>query len=119
MTELKCKNCGAALVPSSPRIFKCEYCGTLYRSERKEDDVHYVQISPAKTVTLGSQISVSDETVHFVPPDKVAEFTMRELTHNLAKALAPYIKVETMHSPHEMTQIIRGTIRVVEPDFRF
>jgi len=118
MKALECKNCGGRI---NPKTLQCEYCGTQYREEFADSPIRplVIQSQPADIKVLATQVSVSDEMIHRVPPERIAEFTMEDITRGLAEALAPFVKVETMYDPRMMTQIIRGSIRVVEPDFRF
>ena len=41
------------------------------------------------------------------------------LGHELAKGLAGFMKIETREDPYLRATIIRGTVRVVPPDFMF
>lgn len=118
MKALICKNCGGSI---NSKTLQCEYCGTQYWEELREDSIRHIvfKSSPADIKVLAARVSVSEDMMHNVPPEKIAEFTMKDITRRLAEALAPYIKLETERDPERMTQIIRGTVRVVEPDFRF
>ena len=118
--ELKCRNCGGAL---DSRTLKCPYCGSQYerKNEHMGDMVRtvYIQTCPAPIVPLAYQMRVPDEAMQHYPQEEMARMCMDEMTHALAKALVPYVKIETQRDLCSMDQIIRGTIRVVEPDFRF
>lgn len=116
LEELKCINCGA---PLDQATLKCEYCGSQFAKKEERGLIHYVQTCPAQVATLGAQVGISDETMRYMPADQVSDFTIRELKYKLAEALMPYMKIETHRDPCTMTQMVRGTIRVVEPDFRF
>ena len=118
--ELKCRNCGGAL---DPKTLKCPYCGSQYerKNEHMGDMVRpvYIQTCPAQLTPLQYQMRVSDEAMRYYPQEEMARICMEEITHELAKALVPYVKIETQRDLCNMQQIIRGTVRVVEPDFRF
>lgn len=116
LSELVCTHCGAAL---NPNTLKCEYCGTQY--ERRRDEFCNTQIIlkyPSHIQKLCGEIAIPDHIMG-ISAETAAEYSMKELTHRLAEALAPYMKVETMRDPYTRTQIIRGSVRVVDPDFRF
>ena len=120
MTELKCKNCGASLHGDKYEHFvKCEYCGSEYEMHNEFGKVYYIETCRAKVECLGCQIRVDDEMLLHMPPDEVSNYAIKRLTRSLAEELAQYMKIETERDPMTMTQIIRGTIRVVKPDFRF
>ena len=115
METMTCKNCGAPLNDD----LKCEYCGTQYRREMKEDSMLYIQTCPAEIATLCTQITVADEELNRCPDDYLAERCLKEMTYAIAKQLVPFMDVAITTDPRMMTKIIRGRIRVVEPDFRF
>ena len=114
--ELKCKNCNGAL---NPKTLKCEYCGSQYREKNDNGKITYFQTVPAKTEVLRAQVSVPDRMMRSVDTDTISKYTLEEISCLLAKELMKYAKIETMYEPLTMTQIISGTVRVVEPDFRF
>lgn len=116
LEKLQCKNCGGTINPST---LKCEYCGTQYAKKTENSITHYIQTCPAKIHTLASKTVIADELLIAVPQEHAAEFAMKQITLELAKALTPFIKLEVEQNPFDRTQIIRGAVRVVEPDFRF
>lgn len=116
LEELKCVNCGA---PLDLLTLKCEYCGSQFAKKEERGLIHYVQTCPAQVATLSAQVNISDEAMRYGSADQISEFAVRQLTRNLAEALMPYMKIETYRDLYTMTQMVRGTIRVVEPDFRF
>lgn len=114
--ELRCENCGGQL---DPKTLKCPYCGSQYERENHGEQTIYIQTCPAKLVPLRYQMEVPTETLSRIDPNYFSEHCMREMTHKLAEALVPYIKIETEKDPFTMQQIIRGSVRIAEPDFRF
>ena len=118
MKALVCENCGGKI---NPNTLQCEYCGTQYKEEFKDGAIQHivVQSCPAEIKVLATRVSVSEEMMYRMPPERIAEFTMKDITRSLAEALAPFVKLETERDPMARTQVIRGTVRVVEPDFRF
>lgn len=113
---LQCQNCGGTLNSS----YKCEYCGTQYERKVERGVMHYIQTCPAQIQTLSSQVEIDEDLLCNIPQDRVAEYAIREMINALAEALVPYVKLETEKGiSFKRTQIIRGTVRVVEPDFRF
>lgn len=116
LRELRCKNCGGAI---EQRTLKCRYCGSQYVREDGTRRTIYIQSGPPSAVPLCYAMRVSDEYPKHVTREQFEEICMKEITHELAKALVPYIKIETTRDFVNMEQIIKGTVRVVEPDFRF
>ena len=116
LEALRCKYCNGHI---DPHTLMCEYCGTQYREENRLGEVHYIQTCPAPIQVLRSQVVMTDEAIRHTSPEHMSEYAIKVLSRNLADALAEHMKVETYYEPGTMTQIIRGTVRVVEPDFRF
>lgn len=111
-----CPNCGAPIDGSG----KCSYCGTVYR---KENNV-YIEVEHPKVKVIASDVVWDRNTIKaFVESgneDAFSKMTLDKLANELAKGLAGYMKLEMKHPDfaHDC-QIIRGSIRVVPPDFRF
>lgn len=116
LIELRCKNCNGAL---DPKTLKCPYCGSQYERENKNGVIHYIESVPPNVVTLGAKVCFERYMLHSMGEERASEVTMRQMTHALAEALAPYIELETHIDPLNMTQVVRGRIRVLEPDYRF
>ena len=118
MKALICKNCGGSI---NSKTLQCEYCGTQYQRDFADTQVQRLVVESYRSdvKVLGAEVKVSDFMMRDLPREKIAEISMKEITRSLAEALAPYIELETERDPERMTQIIRGTVRVVEPDFRF
>jgi predicted amidophosphoribosyltransferase len=116
LEELRCTHCDA---PLNPKTLKCEYCGSQYERKQEAGMTHYIQTCPAQIQTIASEIRVSRECMTNIPEPIIADKATMRLTRNLAEVLADYMKVETRMDWETNTQIIRGTVRVVEPDFRF
>ena len=117
MQALICKNCGATL---NPHTLKCEYCGTQYRRECG-DGVIRVESYQRDVAVLRSRVSIEDFILRRSDIDKTAVLnaTRKDLTYRIAEALEPYIDIETHYEPRTMTHTVIGTIRVLEPDFKF
>lgn len=117
LVELRCNNCGAAL---DPKTLKCSYCGSQYERKNQGAFTHYIQTCPASTQVLRAKARIPDLAIMCGgDPEELAEHARRKIVHSLAEALTPYIKFDTMRDPLTQSQIIGGTIRVIEPDFRF
>ena len=112
MKELKCKNCGAPLRPDG----KCEYCGSVFIP----DGFGHVQIvHDPRAQVLSAQMEVPFEARHYMRKEDISAYSIRELTHQLAEGLAAYMRLDVMEDPCRMATIVRGTVRVVPPGYRF
>lgn len=120
--ELKCKNCGASLTKIENGFeinYKCEYCGTLYNTENKNNVIQFTTINSPPSQTLSSCIRISDWTKENNNIEDISQFTIEQLSMSLAKGLAAYMRIDTEKDPFEKATIIRGTVRVIPPDFRY
>ena len=122
--QMQCKSCGAHLKRRGSGDWICEYCGAVYRvNESYPAEVRFVEVQRAPTKTIVAQVRYPDEIAIHVSEEALAERTIQELTTELAKGLAPYMKVmvskDYRGGPFGTETIVRGTVRVVPPDFRF
>lgn len=116
LIELKCKNCNGALDPDT---LKCPYCGTQYKEEKGSGITHYVQTCPPSITPLHYQMRIDESMMGRIPPEKMSEIVLKEITSALAHELIPFVEIESERDIFTMKRIIRGTVRVVDPDFRF
>ena len=127
---INCKNCGAPLDGSG----KCPYCGSVYRVEAGQAcRPMVVEVHSFPVKVLGCEVRIDrrchPEVCHFadnqaipgelVGDDGVVELTLERMRHQLADGLMGMIKVTSHMEPGSEIQVIRGTVRVVPPDFRF
>lgn len=124
MEEMKCKSCGAPLKRRGSGEWICEYCGAVYRvDESYPAEVRFVEVQQARAQTLQVKVSYPDEIALQIGEQALAERTIQDLTYELAKGLAPYMKVmvskDYRGGQFGTETIVRGSVRVVPPDFRF
>ena len=118
MQKIVCECCGGKINPSN---LTCEYCGTRYqiRNEFGTNTVHIIRNSHPSVIPLRTKMEFDSSHMSHIPPEQLAEISMQDITHRLAEALAPYVEIETYRDLYTYRQIVQGTIRVVEPNFRF
>lgn len=118
MKALECKNCGGRI---NPTTLVCEYCGTQYQRDFADVPVQRLVVESYRpeVKALMAQVEVSEFALRDIPPERIAEFTIKDIARSLADALVPYIELETLRRPDLATQIIKGRVRVIEPHFRF
>ena len=120
MEQMQCKSCGAHLKKRSFGEWVCEYCGAVFRvDESTPGEIRYIEARQAPTMTLAAQVRYPDEIAIHVSEEALAERTIKDLTDELAKGLAPFMKVMVNKDYLHGETIVRGTVRVVPPDFRF
>lgn len=112
--KLTCENCGGAIDRAS---MKCPYCGTQY--ERKHDGitVNYVVNRPG-VHTLRAEIRMNHAMVAN-DPERATEYALDRLRQEVADGLLAYMKISTSKDFCDMSEIIRGEVRVIDPTFTY
>lgn len=120
--QRKCTSCGAPLViEGSPQFkrWRCEYCGAVYVNKGERDHYHFVEVCPAPVCRLYAEKRIPHYIREGINADDISNYTIEELTHQLAEGLAACMKVDVREDPTMKATIIRGEVRVIPPDFRF
>lgn len=113
MMVTNCPNCGAVLKNN-----RCEYCGAVFNTETKDDLIKFIPIhKPCKVFRAGFEIP--HEMISSLGEEETSKLTINELARSLADAIAPMMDLRTEYDPAHNSQHIVGTIRVIEPDYRF
>lgn len=116
MKNLKCECCGAQL-SIDYEGYICDYCGSKYKTDN--NGVIRIETYQNPVRTLITKTYVSDDVVKDIGEEKAAEYSIKNLTSNLAESLASMLTIEKEYDPQCMRHIITAKIRVVEPDYRF
>ena len=118
MKNLKCECCGAPLKidPYFDNYF-CDYCGSKYKADN--EGVIRIETYQNPVRTLIAKTCVTDDVTKYIGEEKAAEYSIKNLTRNLAESLAPMLTIEKEYDPQCMRHIITAKVRVVEPDYRF
>ena len=115
---MKCECCGAPLkINPYFNNYICDYCGSKYKADN--EGVIRIETYQNPVRTLISKTYVSDDAVKGIGEEKAAEYSIKNLSRNLAESLAPMLTIEKEYDPQYMRHIITAKIRVVEPDYRF
>ena len=106
-----CKQCGGAI---NVQKMRCEYCGTAYRDESLRR-VEFVMSKPGEA-RIRSEVLVPTEMIRNAP-EHARDYASSKLREQIADGLLAYMKIETRYDYRDNVEIIRGTVRVVEPEF--
>ena len=121
MKNLKCECCGAPLKinPYNPYFdnYFCDYCGSKYKANN--EGVIRIETYQNPVRTLMAKMYMTDDAVKGIGEEKAAEYSIKNLSSNLAESLAPMLTIEKEYDPQYMRHIITAKVRVVEPDYRF
>lgn len=117
VTQLVCKACGAPL----ERDGHCAYCGSRYHIEGGSRPL-LVEVEHPQVRRVVAKCRVSDDLIHagtVADSERLGEMTRDRIVQELARSLTSAIKFTSEHDPIERCVLVRGELRVVEPDFRF
>lgn len=115
MEQLICKSCGAPLRADG----KCEYCGAIYRFANNTMQTVAIEICHPEVVPLTATACIHRDLLYADDVRRISEHAIESVKRKLVDGLTDYIKLETHSDPYQNAIIIRGSVRVVEPDFRF
>lgn len=111
LVPLICTQCGA---PIDRATLTCEHCGTQF--EYNSDNIVVVRERLPHEKTLGARVSIRLEELSYIgePSDRIG-FAIRELSHNLADQLIPFIEFEQAVNPLYNAVDVYGRVRIIEP----
>ena len=115
MEKLTCQNCGAPLSADG----RCAYCGTHYKIDYSIDGPRYMVIHSSPVQTLMARAEIPYRYRGIGDDDALSKMAVEDLTHKLADGLADFMRLDVEDDPFMQATIIRGTVRVVPPDFRY
>ena len=119
LIDLKCTHCGATLRDGAHGEYVCEHCGARYKVEGNAYDYHVIRVYNPTVVPLSYVQRIDNEDIQRFGEKFVAQRILHTMTHSMAEKLAEFIKIDKQQDPFMNQTLFRGTIRVVEPDFRF
>ena len=113
MDQLKCESCGAPLEHDG----HCSYCGARYKVDNN-DRIVFMEYRPG-VQKIVAQTAIPDWLRDLAMQKELGTMAQKEIAHSLAEHLGDMIKYTTSYDPVFQRTMIRGEVRVVEPDFRF
>lgn len=114
MTKLNCPNCGAPIKQNS---CKCEYCGTQF--ENHNGNLIKIETFKNPCKVYKTEIPIPDHVIKQLGEKEVSDLVIKQLSANLADAIAPNMELQTEYDPIAMTQRISARVRIVEPKYMF
>lgn len=112
MKPMICEQCGGHI---DRRKMRCPYCGTEYGRENNGVVMRYRLSRPGETV-IRSQVSMDYGMVKDCP-EGAKEYALDRMRHEVADALLAFMKITTCTDYSNMCEIIRGEVRVIDPEF--
>ena len=115
---MTCDNCGGTI---NRATMICEYCGTKYQFDDHgmRPLIIEQQTSPVKILKM--ETSIPEELLRndCIARKSVADYAMKNIRDQLAKALEDCMEIEMHYDMRQMRQIITARVRVLEPKYRF
>lgn len=106
-----CKQCGGTIKPATMR---CEYCGTQYEGDSLKRLV--ITTRAPGQAKIRAEVMIDTEIMREAP-EYARDYALRALRNQIADGLLAYMRVTTDRDYRNMTEIIRGEVRVIEPEF--
>jgi len=110
-----CRNCGAPLDANG----KCQYCGAIYKTERQGNELHVIEVEHPRVQKLVAVYRINNEDLLRYPEEAVARMAFGEMKRGMVDQLTDFIRITKEQDPYMNCTLIRGEIRVVEPNFMF
>ena len=118
--NLTCENCGAPL----SRDGSCPYCGTKHKvnddTSPYADRFFRIEVEKPGIHTIRAAAAFDPSIYERADAEWLARQAMNQIRSQMMENLTAFIKFERRESmPWEEKTLIMGTIRVVDPSFRF
>lgn len=112
---LICEQCGGAI---DRRTMKCLFCDTQYERKNNGVTLNYVVEQPG-THRIRAQVRI-DKRMMADNPERATAYTLDKMRQEIADGLLGYMKITTAEDFEfgRECQIIRGEVRVIDPEFR-
>ena len=110
-----CTQCGGKV---NRATLVCEMCGTQFKEDRSEEMVTRLAVTRPGVVTLGRTLRV-DKFYLTHDPKALSEYAIKMMAREFAECIVPYLDVRVEDNPSDFSYIMRGRLRVVEPEYLF
>lgn len=114
MKKLICECCNGKI---NPNTLRCEYCGTQYKKD--EDNTIRIERFENPCRVYKTQICIPVSEIEMLGNENASQIVIKQLSRNLADAIAPNMEIQTEYDPCFMMQRISARVRIVEPKYMF
>lgn len=104
-----CTQCGG---PVDRKTLTCNHCGTTFYMD--EQQVLVVREGRPGEHTINAIVSIEPHELMY-DSERRLEYAVEELTHRLARELAPYLEIEQNADPRRGVYLLHAHCRVLEP----
>ena len=108
-----CTQCGGRV---NRATLTCEMCGTTFKEDIPEQRI---VVERPGVHFLRSQMAIDKEMYIALGATQASEYVIRRMANQMAEIIIPFMDVMTMEDPICHQTLIRSTVRVLEPKFRF
>ena len=115
MEQLKCPNCGGNV--DRERMI-CPYCGTQFKRDRDDNFIRIETYTP-KMGVIEAAVIVGEWDAQALGTKTTAEYMTKELANKIAESIAPFMEIRTSYDAKRLEYMVRGRVRILEPDYRF
>lgn len=115
MKPMICECCGGQI---DPNTMMCRYCGTAYERD-KYDRIVKIETFQNPVKIYKSRMDMDDYIVSGMGIDNATQMAVKQLSRNLADAIAENMEMEYCYDPKDMKHKINARIRIVESKYMF
>lgn len=115
LKRLKCTSCGGQV---DRKTMTCLYCNAQYESPDRQ---FKIVVDRPGVHKIRCETMVDMEHMRY-SPEGASEYVLSKMRDQIADGLLAYMKITTsedLRNPMNCCQIIRGEVRVVDPDFDY
>ena len=111
---LLCEQCGGRI---DRKTMRCPYCGTEYGRQNNGVQIRFKEGRPGE-YSIFAQVQVDMDMIA-ADPEFSKEYALDAMRQEIADALMAFTKISTSMNfdPLGRYQIVRGEVRVIDPEF--
>lgn len=113
LKPLVCERCGGSI---ERKIMRCPYCGTEYAYNDNRIQVRFIERRKPGEQVICVQAAL-DSSMLVRDPEGATEFVLEEMRQQMADSLLAFMKISTCDNPAMNAKIIRGVVRVIDPEY--
>lgn len=121
MNKVKCRYCNKELKVTD-YFYGCPNCGARYFIERKQKlgaTITTEVCGPETDIVQAEAILCGRYEVGVIPMEILEKRAKENIIRKFAEALEPYITYDKEYDPILNVTILKGTIRILQKDFKF
>ncbi len=112
----KCRYCRSELKAGNVNWYSCQNCGALFQIVGNQTTIFK---GPQTDIVQAENIVTKQYEVGVIPLEFLEKYAKENIIRKFAEALEPYITYDKEYDPILDTTRLKGTIRILQKDFKF